>query len=375
MLGLPVAALGGRATPVFVVVIGIALIAAASVFDGASRPVVGETRRLAAAPACLALLVLAGWSLLSLLWTPLPRQASAGTAATVAVGALGFVGVLALPDRMRSANLYPAPIGAGLGAIAAVLFLLVLGTGEFDAAQRLTRCLSVLVLAVWPAVAWLRSRNRDIESGALAVGTALAAGFGPSSIPVIALAVGAVAYLLAQFATPRSTVAVGLALSALILSAPLLAAAWPPGAGSAAWAASLDAWRSALWAEPVRLVTGHGTGSLPSPVYGNGLPPIFGWPLLALWYELGLVGAVALAVAIPAALAGAASGFGPLLPALTAAFATAFVVTLSGPERGAWWPTALAAVALVFVATERGQFRTRRPRAVFGRAPSTQAPS
>jgi hypothetical protein len=49
-----------------------------------------------------------------------------------------------------------------------------------------------------------------------------------------------------------------------------------------------------------------------------------------------------------------------------AAFATAFTFACLGiPTAQMWWFTALVAVVLIFVATERGQFRTKRPKASF----------
>ena len=42
----------------------------------------------------------------------------------------------------------------------------------------------------------------------------------------------------------------------------------------------------------------------------------------------------------------------------------AFVLAILGPHAGqAWWLAAIGVVALAFVAAERGQFRTERPKA------------
>ena len=54
----------------------------------------------------------------------------------------------------------------------------------------------------------------------------------------------------------------------------------------------------------------------------------------------------------------------PLVPAIMAAFATAYTFACLGiPTAQMWWFTALALVVLVFVSIERGQFRTTRPKA------------
>ncbi len=50
-----------------------------------------------------------------------------------------------------------------------------------------------------------------------------------------------------------------------------------------------------------------------------------------------------------------------------AAFATAFTITCLGTSPAQmWWFTTLWIVALTFLAADRGQFRTKRPKARFG---------
>jgi hypothetical protein len=49
-----------------------------------------------------------------------------------------------------------------------------------------------------------------------------------------------------------------------------------------------------------------------------------------------------------------------------AAFAAAFTLACLGIGTAQmWWFTALAVLVLIFVAAERGQFRTTRPKAMF----------
>jgi archaellin len=53
-----------------------------------------------------------------------------------------------------------------------------------------------------------------------------------------------------------------------------------------------------------------------------------------------------------------------------AAFATAYALGCLGIGTAqVWWFTALVVVVLIFVAIERGQFRTTRPKAVLRRTP------
>ena len=365
MVGLPVSGLAGRTAPVFVVAIGIALVASAAFFDRAVRPPGRVVLELSGSPVVWALAVLAGWALLSVIWAPAPAPAASLWLGAVATGIAGLAGLFALPDRMRAANLYPAPIGVGIGVVAAIVFAVTAGGTDPDASQRLSRCLSILVLVLWPAVGWLRSRGRDIEALVLAVGTGIAASLGPSLAPILALAVGTFAYLIAHLAPRVGVVAVGAACGFLVLLAPVLVATGGPIAASwlpAAPAAALEAWRPMIVAEPLRWFTGHGLAS--HPVRGVGVMSPATASVLGFWYELGLVGAVAVAVAAVAGLRGAHPRFGPLLPAFSAAVATGFALSAAGTERGAAWPSAVVAAVLVFVAAERGQFRTRRPRLI-----------
>jgi hypothetical protein len=90
--------------------------------------------------------------------------------------------------------------------------------------------------------------------------------------------------------------------------------------------------------------------------------------LFEIWYELGVVGAAAAAVALHAAVHSAGRGHPALVPGGMAAFAAAFTFAIFGIGTAQmWWVTTLATVTLVFVAAERGQFRTTRPKAILSR--------
>ena len=65
-----------------------------------------------------------------------------------------------------------------------------------------------------------------------------------------------------------------------------------------------------------------------------------------------------------AGLKGAATSYAPLFPGVVGAFTAAFSLACAGVGSGqAWWPAALVVLVLAFVGAQRGQFRTRRPRA------------
>jgi hypothetical protein len=64
-----------------------------------------------------------------------------------------------------------------------------------------------------------------------------------------------------------------------------------------------------------------------------------------------------------------AQGHRPILgPGIMAAFATAFALGCFGiGTTQVWWFTGLIMLVLIFVAIERGQFRTTRPKAILSR--------
>ena len=366
MLGLPVTALAGPSGAVVAAALGLVLIGTASALDGAWGGADIARRATAIKVAAFALALLCGWAVLSLLWTPLPRSAGERLFATFSIVALGIAGFLALPDRMRSANLYFVPIGTVLAAVIA-LALVVGGAGSDIEVRRLERGLTVVVLFAWPSIAWLRSRGRDWEAVGLAMLVATAAALSANLMPIGAFALGALAYLVVQVTGRRGAAALGLLAAGGIVVAPGLLAAL--AATGLERSTDLGGWPTILLGEPLRLLTGHGYGSLVRRgVDALGAARLPGAPVLTLWYELGIVGALSLAVALAAAM-GANAARATLRPGIAAAIATGTALSLSPAAVGQpWWIAALAVVALVFVAAERAQFRTRRPRAALGRA-------
>jgi hypothetical protein len=366
---LPVLAQVARRAAVILAPIAVVLLLIASAIDRRQRPVPTSVKRLLVSPAFLAGLLVVVWSGLSLAWTPFLGPAGERLANLVATIALALAAYLALPDRMRSANLYLLPLGVTAGAIVAI------GLGVFGARLApeddgaLDRGLILLILLVWPALAWLRSRHRDREALAVAVLVAVALTVQPDATQIAALAMGAVAFALTSF-RPKVGIALTAWVTALLIAlAPLLPFLARPVASAlfgplSPTALSLKSWQKVVTSEPVRLVTGHG---LDTALRGRlvGLVPANA-PTTALfefWYELGIVGAFAAAFALFAAIRRAGRDASALVPGAMACFASAFSVACLGVGLTAvWWLSAIAIAIMVFVAVERGQFRTRRPK-------------
>jgi hypothetical protein len=367
MLVLPVAALVARRATVVLVPIGLVLIIIAAILDGRHRGLRDTVLRLAATPAGLAAGVLLGWCALSLLWTPFFPAASERVLGMIGIVALVIVGYLALPDRTRAANLYILPVGLGLAAAPAIVLALFTDSRDRD---ELERGLIVLVLLLWPAVAWLRSRQHDWEAFGLVVLVTAVAAIGPKPLPLTALVAGAVVYGITSLAPSLGVRATATTLAGSVLLAPLIPLIVRP-IGVSLWGrenpfvASLSVWRRIVLDEPGRLITGHGFETAFRGRFVGLFPPNAPSTLLfEVWYDLGIIGAAAAAVALYFTVMRAGREQPILVPAAMAAFASAFALACLGVGTAQmWWFTTIAAVILIFVATERGQFRTTRPKA------------
>jgi hypothetical protein len=369
----PTAALVARRGMVVLVPIAIALLLIAAALDGAHRPIGATLRRLARSRAGLAAGVVLLWCALSLVWTPFLAPAAERLLNIVTTVALSIAGYLALPERMRSANLYLLPVGVGIAAVAAIALILFgagAQRGPDEASQNIDRGLTVLALLVWPAISWLRSRGRHFESFAVAMVVGVAVVLGPQPMPLIAMGVGGAAFALVVWAHRVGVLIAASAMAGLLALAPLVPFIVRPLGGlvfqstDPTWR-SLAIWRAIIRNEPVRLITGHGLETSLRDRLAGFIPPNAPTTLLfEAWYELGVVGALAGAVALFGAAMAASRNNPSLVPGMIAAFATAFAFACLGIGTAQmWWFTALAVVVLVFVAIERGQFRTSRPKA------------
>ncbi|GJE38330.1 peptide ABC transporter permease [Methylobacterium persicinum] len=368
---LPVLAQVARRAAVILAPIAVVLLLIAGGIDRRQRPMAPAMRRLLTAPAFLAGALVILWSALSLAWTPFLGPAGERLANLVGTIALGLVAYLVLPDRMRSANLYLLPLGVTAGAIVAIV-LGIFGARMAPGAEEdgaLDRGLILLILLLWPALAWLRSRRRDREALVVALLVAAALTVQPDATQIAALAVGAVAYAITSVRPKRGVALTALVSAILLAAAPILPFLARPVASAlfgplSPAALSLKSWQRVVTSEPVRLVTGHG---LETALRGRlvGLVPVNA-PTTALfefWYELGIVGAFAAAFALYAAVRRAGRDAPALVPGAMACFASAFAIACLGIGlTTVWWLATLAIAVMIFIAVERGQFRTSRPK-------------
>jgi hypothetical protein len=371
----PLAALFTRRALVIMAPLAVILLVLASVLDGSARHAWGKLTALATSPGGVAGLVLLLWAGLSLLWTPFLPQASERFLNIIGMALMGLGGYLAIPERMRSANLYLLPVGVGLAALIAIFLTITGGSGFDPEGLSLERGMLMLVLLLWPAIAWLHSRGRNLEAIGLALAVAVCSLLTRDGLPLYGLVAGAVVFVITAWSPVFGSRLTGFVMAGLLLFAPILPFILKPVAASllgtnSPTTLSLEAWRRIILDEPLRLLTGHGLETALRGRFFGLMPPSAPSTLLfEIWYELGLVGAVAGSVLLYQVVVGAKSHRATVAPGIMAAFACTYALGCLGiGTTQVWWFTALVVLVLIFVAIERGQFRTKRPKAILRRA-------
>lgn len=383
-LALPLASLVSRRAAVVLAPIGVVLLVIAALIE-APRWFGDNVRSALLSRPGFILLALVGWAVLSLVWSPYTSSASEKAANLFLAVALGFAGAAALPERMRASNLNLAALGAGLAAIFALGLLLTEALSPVDsraatAAGSVERGVSVVLIMSWPALAWLLSRERGLTALGLALVVGLLALSRIEDGEAMAMLCGAIAFGVISANRVFGARLIGGIMAGLMLLAPLLPFLLLPifrlsPSVFSTVAIGLDIWADIISSRPVQLITGHGldtvlrgriTGALPLEV-----PTTI---LFETWYELGLVGAATAALALYFAVTAAGRMPGALAAGGVAAFVTAFALAALGfASFQTWWLMTLTAVALLFTAIARGQYRTERPVAPLSRRP--KAPS
>src|SRR5687767_3816225 len=127
----PLAALFTRRALVVMAPLAVILLVLASVLDGSAKHAREKMLALATSKGGIAGPVLLFWAGLSLVWTPFLPEASERLFNIAGMILMGLGGYLAVPERMRAANLYLLPVGVGLAAVIGIL-LAIQGGSRFD---------------------------------------------------------------------------------------------------------------------------------------------------------------------------------------------------------------------------------------------------
>ncbi|WP_457797380.1 hypothetical protein [Methylocystis sp. S23] len=367
-----------RQTVYILLPIGAALLLASASLSANGRSG-GSLRALVASPPVWAALLLAAWAGISLIWTPFegPAERFAKAAATMAMVAAA-AGLM--PMRTKTSNLNLLPIGVGLAAVA-LAGITLLTAPKYTIEDLLDvgplgRAGLGLALLVWPAMGALAVRGRWIMAGALGLATYFACilSGAPNALP--ALLGGALVFFAAfGWVRPASAALAGL-MAAIVLAAPAVALAthfiWPERAPD--FFRHLAFWGHMIASDGLRTLLGHGFGAATWSVLQGYLPPATPRSLIfQIWFDLGLVGAAALALVLARASLEVGQSRPALAPFLLGGVAAGFVICLLGPAaEQLWWLTLAGLDAIAFALVMRGQFRKRRPvlPTRFGAAPA-----
>lgn len=377
LIAAPMMSVGSRRAFLVMAPLAIAIIFLATMIDGRAGLAFARTGRFFTGAAGVAALFLLVWAAASLGWT---SSRSLGGDRLLKIAATLLLTVLAcfsLPSRMRASNLYLIPIGvllAALLAIAAAVYGL-LPFRAFDADQpTLDRAAAAISLQLFAALGWLMTKDRPLTAGLLGLIVLVSTFLAAADDSAVAIAIGGLALLAATW-RPRLTAiicAAGMAL-ALLLS-PLFVILIQPYAADLPWLdgediASLNIWVDVVRKDPLRLITGRGMESAAfdriTGVIGLAAPHS---TLFETWYELGLLGAAALAALLGASALGVSRMTGRVAPYALGALVCAFVQGAEGSgTTQTWWMTTLCLTAIAFSAVNSGQYRSVRPRAALVR--------
>lgn len=377
MIGAPlVGVLSRRALPVLLPV-GLAILTAGYLLS-VSRVGLLALRDALLSPIGLAGLFVAGWATLSLLWTPFPEIAAPRLAAT-GVTLLAAVAVIALlPERRARAYLYLLP--GGIAATGLATFVLALrgpasfrGGTEFDPSL-LERSLLTLSMLLWPALGALAAFTRWRLAAALAVLVALTLFAADARLAMAAFAAAALTFASAAGGARRTGRALALAVAVLVAVAPALPFALAPLARAvppvgASTVAAMSDWRGLVALDLPRLFTGHG-------IDGARLGTALGYlprhtprtVLFEVWYDLGALGALALATLFAFALRAAGEAAAHVAPPLLGGMVTTLAITLLGLATAQLWFVTLVSLQAVAFGLLARSSRNDRPAA-------TSAPS
>jgi hypothetical protein len=361
-IALPVSAVVSRRAPAVVAPIG-ALVMVAAMLLMPGEPQAGvRMRRALLSPGGVAALFLLLWSAMSLTWTPFPSAGAERLFRLVGIAGVALAAIAALPPRMRTSNLWLPVIG--VGAASAVAFAAALMRPAAIDATAIERGAVLITLVAWPAVTWLSMKRRSVAAMSIAatVGGLAMVLQGPAMLP--ALLVGAVLLGGAINDVRGASAAFIAGVVVLVLGGPLIAllisllAPQESGFGR-----TMQLWSDIIVADPSRLLTGHGLETALRNRISQQLDPEAPKSFLfEIWYELGLLGALAAAAVLAAGISGAARLGRAVAPFALGCMGFAFALSVIGLGTSqTWWITALAATAIIFAAVINGEFNTQRP--------------
>ena len=353
--------------------IGVALLLVAAALD----PVPGLPERFRAlrdSQAAWATAALFAWAALSVLWSPFPSSGGQMLLkiATTAIAAM-FVMATAR-EHLRATDLYLFPIGVLLAMTTIVILWFSVQQGFEPDTSRIAVGGVVVVVMLFPAMGGLAARGRNGYTRALMV-LALVYVFALGApATAAALLVGFAVLSFAVSDTRRTVNDLSWLAAACIIVSPVVVAVaptlshWLFHAKLASLGApypTLAAAATLILHDMVRLFTGHGVDTVVRGVE-TGVLPTFTPRVVVfeVWYELGIVGAIAAAAAAWLGFRAIGNMAPRLAPYVAATFACDLTLGFLAEDLTQMtWVTLLAISAIAISAAARSQYRTTRPSA------------
>jgi hypothetical protein len=367
MIAAPLAAVGGRRALVILVPAAVVLLILAAAIESDGREPWRRAREMILTPAGGLLGFLLFWAALSLVWTPFPVEAAERLANVAGTVALALLCSASLPRRMRASNIYLLPIGVALTTVALIGSVLRPGIGLIEEGGLAQRAALLCVLLTPAMFTWLAMRGKLLLGYAVVGLVALAALAVQSAGLVAVLAIGAGVYALAM-RNGRLARRIVLGVTAgLLLCAPLVPFLLRPitkfmfGLTDPKTEA-VRVWMRIVTQEPARLLTGHGFDTAIRARLAGLVPANSPRGLLfELWYELGLLGAIAAALLLWRIVAASAQQSARDGAAILALLAIGFVLAMLGQgATQAWWLLGLLVAIVALSAVLRAHERAVR---------------
>ena len=373
----PLLSMASRRGFVIAVPFGSTLLIMATLIESETNKPWQSIGRMAVSICGIAGLFVLLWAGLSLIWTPFKSEAMARLANMIGLVVLVMTTVASLPVHSRASNLHVLPIGLG-GAIVLANGLSIWSINDPDLVidplftERLPLFASVLL---FPCIGWLHSRQRFGGALMLLVFTGSFLILHEAYAALFSLTLGIVFYGLAVWRATWCRWLSGMMTIGLLVLAPVLPFVLRPLTKWAFGATDLNvdalrAWGRLVQREPLRLMTGHGfdvtarakAAGLIEPTAPRGL-------LFELWYDLGLLGVVGVAIVLMMIIRASSKSAPVLAPGILATLSCAFCLTVLGQVAlQSWWVTLIGLVVIMWFAIEQGQYHTIRPRSISTRS-------
>ncbi len=357
----PFAAFFSRRSLVVLVPIALTMLVLANTIVSEDFSILRRLKLTLSRVAGLAFFTLALWSVASLAWTPFPAEASEHLFKALGTVILGFAACMSLPLKMRAPNLHLVTLGAltstllSLGVAANVFWKLNLLPLD---SSNLARALILLSFLIWPAIAWLTMRKAPFQASFLLVLCIGGISLNHSNIVSITFAIGFAIFILAIILPKLTAWLLSLSVCVAVLGVPLLALALKNTSFQNTNLTALRAWGAIIETNPLRLLTGIGfEGATKTRIVA------LNNPIIDLWIDFGLIGAVAIAaffanilmrcLRLPQAMI--APMMATIISVSTFAYITNTVLQI-------WFLSSLAVIAIAFMAVKNGEHRMVRPK-------------